>query len=165
MSWTSEREEKLKKLWKKGYTASQIASLLSNTTRNAVIGKAHRLNLEARTVSKKPTSKVNVENNLKPEVKIQKHGRKARFKALLLDKSFEQENPKKLEELTDETCKWPIGHPYEKTFYFCGRKSMEKFPYCKLHVLYAFQPKNAKEEDQITEEDIPKFIEKKIKLA
>ena len=165
MSWTPEREEKLRELWKKGYTASQIASLLSNTTRNAVIGKAHRLNLEARTVSKKPTSKVNVENNLKPEVKIQKHGRKARFKALLLDKSFEQENPKKLEELTDETCKWPIGHPYEKTFYFCGRKSMEKFPYCKLHVLYAFQPKNAKEEDQITEEDIPKFIEKKIKLA
>ena len=165
MSWTPEREEKLKELWKKGYTASQIASLLSNTTRNAVIGKAHRLNLEARTVSKKPTSKVNVENNLKPEVKIQKHGRKARFKALLLDKSFEQENPKKLEELTDETCKWPIGHPYEKTFYFCGRKSMEKFPYCKLHVLYAFQPKNAKEEDQITEEDIPKFIEKKIKSA
>ncbi len=165
MSWTLEREEKLRELWKKGYTASQIASLLSNTTRNAVIGKAHRLNLEARTVSKKPTSKVNVENNLKPEVKIQKHGRKARFKALLLDKSFEQENPKKLEELTDETCKWPIGHPYEKTFYFCGRKSMEKFPYCKLHVLYAFQPKNAKEEDQITEEDIPKFIEKKIKSA
>ena len=88
-----------------------------------------------------------------------------RFKALLLDKNFEQENPKKLEELTNETCRWPIGHPYEEKFYFCGRKPMEKFPYCKLHVLYAFQPKNAKEEDQITEEDIPKFIEKKIKLA
>jgi len=165
MSWTPEREEKLKELWKKGYTASQIASLLSNTTRNAVIGKAHRLNLEARATSKRSTPKLNAENNSKPETKIKKHGRKARFKALLLDKNFEQENPKKLEELTDETCKWPIGHPYEKTFHFCGRKSMEKFPYCKLHVLYAFQPKNAKEEDQITEEDIPKFIEKKIKSA
>ena len=163
MSWTPEREEKLKELWKKGHTASQIASLLGNTTRNAVIGKAHRLNLEARAISKRSTSKVNTENNVKPETKIQKHGRKARFKALLLDKSFEPENPKKLEELTNETCKWPIGHPYEATFYFCGRKPMEKFPYCKLHVLYAFQPKNAKEEDQITEEDIPKFIEKKIK--
>ena len=84
---------------------------------------------------------------------------------MLLDKNFEQENPKKLEELTDETCRWPIGHPYEEKFYFCGRKSMEKFPYCKLHVLYAFQPKNAKEEDQISEEDIPQFIEKKIKSA
>ena len=165
MSWTPERAEKLKELWKKGHTASQIASLLGNTTRNAVIGKAHRLNLEARAISKRSVPKVNTENNVKPETKIQKHGRKARFKALLLDKSFEQENPKKLEELTDETCRWPIGHPYEETFYFCGRKSMEKFPYCKLHVLYAFQPKNAKEEDQITEEDIPKFIEKKIKSA
>ena len=165
MSWTPEREEKLKELWKKGDTASQIASLLGNTTRNAVIGKAHRLNLEARAVSKKSTLKVNKENNVRPEAKTQKLGRKARFKALLLDKSFEPENPKKLEELTDETCKWPVGHPYEATFYFCGRKPMEKFPYCKLHVLYAFQPKNAKEEDQITEEDIPKFIEKKIKSA
>ena len=99
------------------------------------------------------------------EIKQQKLGRKAKFKALLLDKNFEQENPKKLEELTNETCRWPIGHPYEEKFYFCGRKPMEKFPYCKLHVLYAFQPKNAKEEDQITEEDIPKFIEKKIKSA
>jgi len=123
------------------------------------------LNLEARAISKRSTPKVNTENNVKPETKIQKHGRKARFKALLLDKSFEPENPKKLEELTDETCRWPVGHPYEATFYFCGRKPMEKFPYCKLHVLYAFQPKNAKEEDQITDEDIPKFIEKKIKSA
>jgi len=165
MSWTPEREEKLKGLWKKGHTASQIASLLGNTTRNAVIGKAHRLNLEARAISKRSAPKVNTENNVKPETKIQKHGRKARFKALLLDKSFEQENPKKLEELTDETCRWPIGHPYEEKFYFCGRRAMEKFVYCKLHVLYAFQPKNAKEEDQITEDDIPKFIEKKIKSA
>ena len=165
MSWTPEKEEKLKKLWKKGHTASQISSMLGDTTRNAVIGKAHRLNLEARAISTKFKSKVNTENNVKPEIKTQKLGRKARFKALLLDKSFEQENPKKLEELTDKTCRWPIGHPYEKTFYFCGRKPMEKFPYCKLHVLYAFQPKNAKEEDIINEEDVPKFIEKKIKTA
>ena len=165
MSWTPEKEEKLKKLWRKGHTASQISSMLGDTTRNAVIGKAHRLNLEARAISTKFKSKVNTENNVKPEIKTQKLGRKARFKALLLDKSFEQENPKKLEELTNETCRWPIGHPYEETFYFCGRKPMEKFPYCKLHVLYAFQPKNAKEEDIINEEDIPKFIEKKIKTA
>ena len=165
MSWTPEKEQKLKELWKKGHTASQIASMLGDTTRNAVIGKAHRLNLEARALSKKVAKKTNLEENFKQEYKTQKLGRKARFKALLLDKSFEQENPKKLEELTDETCRWPIGHPYEEKFYFCGRKPMEKFPYCKLHVLYAFQPKNAKEEDQISEEDIPKFIEKKIKSA
>ena len=165
MSWTPERENKLKELWDKGHTASQIAGLLGNTTRNAVIGKAHRLNLQARSKSKKSVLKTNTENNNSSETKTQKLGRKARFKALLLDKNFEQENPKKLEELTDETCRWPIGHPYEEKFYFCGRKPMEKFPYCKLHVLYAFQPKNAREEDIITEEDIPQFIEKKIKSA
>ena len=164
MSWTTEKEIKLKELWKKGHTASQIAEILGDTTRNAVIGKAHRLSLQARAVSKKRSAKVNGENNNTQGFKTQKLGRKAKFKALLLDKNFEQENPKKLEELTDLTCRWPIGHPYEKKFYFCGRKPLEKFPYCKLHVLYAFQPKNAKEEDIITEEDLPVY-EKKIKSA
>jgi len=165
MSWTPERENKLRALWRKGHTASQIAALIGGTTRNAVIGKAHRLNLEARVVSKKPsaTPKTKLENNV--EIKQEKLSRKARFKSLLLDPNFEPENPKKLSELTDDTCRWPIGHPHEEKFYFCGRKPLEKFPYCKLHVLYAFQPKNAKEEDIVTEEDIPQFIEKKIKSA
>ena len=119
MSWTPEREEKLRELWKKGHTASQIASLLGETTRNAVIGKAHRLNLQARAISKKSTPKINLENNNTTEVKQQKLGRKARFKALLLDKNFEPENPKALEELTDKTCRYPIGHPIEESsFYF-----------------------------------------------
>ena len=163
MSWTSEKEQKLRQLWKEGHSGSRIAVMLGNTTRNAVIGKAHRLKLEARTVSKKSETNANKQTNNFPKAKTQKLGRKARFKALLLDKNFEQENPIKLEELTDKTCRWPNNHPHEEKFYFCGRKPMEKFPYCKLHVLYAFQPKNAKEEDQISEEDIPKFIEKKIR--
>ena len=165
MSWTPERENKLRALWKKGNTASQIATLIGGITRNAVIGKAHRLNLEARTISKKPPVWPKTKLESKVEVKQEKLSRKARFKSLLLDKNFEPENPKKLEELTDDTCRWPVGHPYEKEFYFCGRKSLEKFSYCKLHVLYAFQPKNAKEEDIVTEDDIPQFMEKKIKSA
>ena len=164
MSWTQERENKLRELWKKGHTASQIASIIGGTTRNAVIGKAHRLNLQARAHSKKVKSKDKLENNT-PVVKEEKLSRKARFRSLLLDKNFEPENPKTLEELTDETCRWPIGHPPEKEFHFCGRKPLEKFPYCKLHVLYAFQPKNEKEEDVGAEDDIPQFIEKKIKSA
>ena len=165
MSWTPERESKLRALWKKGHTASQIAALIGGTTRNAVIGKANRLNLEARAVSKKhsTTPKAKLENNV--EIKQEKLSRKARFKSLLLDKNFEPENPKKLEELAEDTCKWPIGHPYEEQFYFCGRKPMEKFSYCKLHVLYAFQPRNAKEDDKITEDEIPQLIEKKIKSS
>jgi len=165
MSWTPEKESKLKELWKKGHTASQIANILGDTTRNAVIGKAHRLDLEARAVSKRSNHKINNEKKENVGVKAQKLTRKGKFKSLLLDKNFEPENPKNLEELTDETCRWPIGHPYEEKFYFCGRKPLQKFVYCKLHVLYAFQPKNAKEEDIITEEDVPKFIEKKIKSA
>ena len=164
MGWTPEKVNKLKELWGRGNTASEIASILGEVTRNAVIGKAYRLNLAAKSVPKN-----NKFNKASPkDQNISQPGRKTRrskFKSLLLDKNFEPENPKSLEELTDVVCRWPIGHPYEKDFYFCGRKPLEKFPYCKLHVLYAFQPKNAKEEDQITEEDIPKFIEKKIKSA
>ena len=165
MSWTPERQTKLKELWKKGYTASQIATMIGETTRNAVIGKAHRLNLEARVVSKKTFTTLIAKKGNNVEIKQEKLSRKARFKALLLDKNFEPENPKKLEELAEDTCKWPIGHPYEEQFYFCGRKPMEKFSYCKLHVLYAFQPRNAKEDDKITEDEIPQFIEKKIKSS
>ena len=87
MSWTPERENKLKELWKKGHTASQIASMLGETTRNAVIGKAHRLNLEARAVAKKTASKTKAENII-PNNKGEKLSRKARFKSLLLDKNF-----------------------------------------------------------------------------
>jgi len=167
MSWTPEKEEKLRQLWKKGYSGSEIAiELGSNTTRNAVIGKAHRMNLPARAVSRKSTTKDIKEKDNVPEIKKQKLGRKAKFKALLLDKNFEPENPTKLESLTDNHCRWPIlGEKMEPAIFFCGRKPMEKFPYCKLHVLYAFQPKNAKEEDQITDDDIPQFIKKKIKTA
>jgi len=165
MSWTNKREEKLKELWKKGHSGSEIANMLGGVTRNAVIGKAHRLKLEARSISTKSKIKTNNEKNNSTETKNQKLGRKARFKALLLDKNFEPENPTKLEDLTEKHCKWPLGEKMQLATFFCGRQAMEKFPYCKLHVLYAFQPKNAKEEDQITEEDIPQFIEKKIKTA
>ena len=59
----------------------------------------------------------------------------------LLKKIFEPENPKKLEELDESSCKWPVGHPEESSFYFCGRSSLKDFSYCKLHLLYAYQPK------------------------
>ena len=164
MSWTDEKVEKLKDLWSKGHTASEIAEILGDTTRNAVIGKAHRLNLEARAPSKQSSSSEKQDTKVVRKTQ-QPMSRKSKFKSILLDKNFEPEKPTSLEGLTDSTCRWPMGHPDEEKFYFCGRKPMEKFPYCKLHVLYAFQPKNAKEEDIITDEDIPKFIEKKIKSA
>ena len=164
MSWTDEKVEKLKELWTKGHTASQIAAALGDTTRNAVIGKAHRLNLEARAPSKHSGASVSRENK-----QIRRGpaptSRKAKFQSILLDKNFEPENPKSLEELTDTTCKWPIGHPNEEKFYFCGRKPEGEFPYCKLHVLYAFQPKGTKEEVLDKEDEVPEFIEKKVKSS
>jgi|TARA_B100001093_G_scaffold332796_1_gene317775 GcrA cell cycle regulator len=164
MSWTEEKVEKLKELWSKGHTASQIAETLGDTTRNAVIGKAHRLNLEARAPSKHSSQSSTSQS--KPSRRGSAPiSRKAKFKSILLDKNFEPENPKSLEELTDQTCKWPIGHPNEEKFYFCGRKPEGEFPYCKLHVLYAFQPKGSKEEIIDKEDGIPEFIEKKVKSA
>ena len=162
MSWTDEKVEKLRELWKKGHTASQIAEVLGDTTRNAVIGKAHRLNLEARAPSKQSGASISRENK-QARRGLAPTSRKAKFQSILLDKNFEPENPISLENLTDETCKWPIGHPNEEKFYFCGRKPEGEFPYCKLHVLYAFQPKNQKEDDLGSE--IPEFIEKKVKSA
>ena len=164
MSWTEEKVKKLKELWTKGHTASQIAEELGDTTRNAVIGKAHRLNLEARAPSKQSSQSSSsvIKSTRKGTTPI---SRKAKFQSILLDKNFEPENPKSLEELTDQTCKWPIGHPNEEKFYFCGRKPEGEFPYCKLHVLYAFQPKGTKEEVLDKEDDIPEFIEKKVKAS
>ncbi len=163
MSWTNEKVEKLKELWSKGHTASQIAEKLGDTTRNAVIGKAHRLNLEARAPSKQSNLSKSRDNKQIVKRSPAPMSRKAKFQSILLDKNFEAENPKSLEELSEETCKWPIGHPNEEKFYFCGRKPEGEFPYCKLHVLYAFQPKNQKEDD--LDEDIPEIIEKKVKSA
>ena len=89
MSWTPEREEKLKQLWKKGHSGSQIARMLGDgATRNSVLGKSFRLKLQARVVKKKTTPRTNTEKDNSPEIKAQKLGRKEKFKALLLDKKF-----------------------------------------------------------------------------
>ena len=165
MSWTNEKVEKLKELWSKGHTASQIAEMLGDTTRNAVIGKAHRLNLEARAPSKQSSTPKSRENRQIIKRSATPMSRKAKFQSILLDKNFESEKPTSLEGLTDHTCRWPIGHPDQESFYFCGRKPIEDFPYCKLHVLYAFQPKNQKEDVLDKEDEIPEFIEKKVKSA
>ena len=131
MSWTEEREQKLRELWKKGYTASQIAEMLGeSTTRNAVIGKAHRLKLAARAISKQSSRSPKKQDAASGLNKQERHiSRKSRFKSLLLDKNFEVENPKKLEELDDKNCRWPIGHPDEENFYFFVRNPIKDFSY------------------------------------
>ena len=164
MSWTDEKVAKLKELWGKGNTASQIAEIIGGMSRNAVIGKAHRLNLSAKVKTRAATSNQNFDNSLEQKGLVIKRKRNSKFKSLIIDKDFEPENPKQLEELDESLCKWPIGHPDEKSFYFCGRSSLKDFSYCKLHLLYAYQPKGKKEE-LTDKEDEPEFIEKKIETA
>ena len=164
MSWTEEKVAKLKELWGKGSTASQIAEIIGGLTRNAVIGKAHRLNLSAKIKTRTATSNHNFENSLVEKENKNKRSRKGKFRSLIIEKDFEPENPKQLEELDENSCKWPIGHPDEESFYFCGRSSLKDFSYCKLHLLYAYQPKGKK--DEVTEKDEePEFIEKKIQTG
>ena len=164
MSWTEEKVSKLKELWGKGNTASQIAEIIGGISRNAVIGKAHRLNLSAKIKTRTAASSKNFDENLEATNVTSKRGRKSKFKSLIIEKDFEPENPKQLEELDESSCKWPIGHPDEKDFYFCGRSSLKDFSYCKLHLLYAYQPKGKKEE-ATEKEEVPDFIEKKIQSA
>ena len=92
-------------------------------------------------------------------------GRRGRFKSLILDKNFEPAKNLGLEELNEDTCKYMEGHPDEEGSSFCGRKTVEKFSYCPLHLMIVFQPKGKKEDVLDKDEEMPKFIEKKIKSA
>lgn len=121
MAWTDKRIDTLKKLWLEGLSASQIAARLGEgVTRNAVIGKAHRLDLAARP------SPVKAE----PAKPAAKPARAA-----------PAEKPQRvtLLKLTERMCKWPIGHPGEPEFHFCGRRSQPGQPYCAHHASMAYQ--------------------------
>lgn len=163
MGWTEDKVEKLKELWGKGNTASQIAEIIGGISRNAVIGKAHRLNLSAKIKKRSPINLNNKRADLNQKNFIRK-SRRSKFRSLLLDKNFEPSKNLTLEELSENTCKYMEGHPNEKGSSFCGRKTVEKFSYCPLHLIVVFQPK-AKREDLTDEDEVPEFIEKKIKSA
>ena len=163
MSWTDEKVSKLKNLWGKGKTASQIAEIIGGVSRNAVIGKAHRLNLSAKIKTRPTISQNNA--SLETNNNLKKGSRKHRFRSLLLDKNFEPSKNLQLEDLNENTCKYMEGHPDEKGSSFCGRKTIEKFSYCPLHLMIVFQPKGKKEDVVDKEDEVPKFIEKKVKSA
>ena len=164
MSWTDEKVNKLKDLWGKGQTASQIAGIIGGVSRNAVIGKAHRLNLSSKIKTKSAVQPI--KNYIRNEnFDLNFKGKRGKFKSLLLDKNFEPAKNLCLEELTEDTCKYMEGNPNESDASFCGRKNVEKFSYCPLHLMVVFQPKGKKEDVIDKNDEMPKFIEKKIKSA
>ena len=164
-TWDEDKIRILTENWGR-LTASAIAEKIGGISRNAVIGKAHRLNLSAKIKTRSSPANQKSFKLDNQENKFQKRrSRRNKFKSLIIEKDFEPENPKQLEELDESVCKWPIGHPDESSFYFCGRKSLKEFSYCKLHLLYAFQPKGKKEDVASKDEEVPQFIEKKIKSA
>ena len=164
MSWTEEKVNKLKDLWGKGQTASQIAEVIGGVSRNAVIGKAHRLNLSAKIKTRSKISH-NTKEAHEGTNNFKKVSRKQKFRTLLLDKNFEPAKNLQLEDLNENTCKYMEGHPDENDSSFCGRKTIEKFSYCPLHLMVVFQPKGKKDDTVDKEDEVPKFIEKKVKSA
>ena len=167
MSWTDERVETLKNLWTEGLSASQIAKQLGGVSRNAVIGKVHRLGLEGRAkpnvkkadqaldaAPEEPVAAV-AEEAPKPVEPAAPQTTETQAPAPANDPgtppSAEGEASEddvvvpiprrlKLTELTERTCKWPIGDPMHDDFHFCGNEVDEGRPYCEYHSGLAFQP-------------------------
>lgn len=152
MSWTDERVEQLKKLWTDGLSASQIAAELGGITRNAVIGKVHRLGLSGRAKSRSsaaPRPRKPRQTHMLRVSRASIRGNTALAYAYDLDVDAEPEpieniipigQRRTLLELNEETCRWPIGDPATQDFFFCGGKPIEGLPYCSYHSRIAYQP-------------------------
>jgi GcrA cell cycle regulator len=150
MNWTEERVELLKKLWADGLSASQIAAELGGVTRNAVIGKVHRLGLSGR--AKSPSSAVPRVRKARPasmRPRMRFNGNTALMPSY--EAEFEADSdplahvvpmgPRvSITELSEATCRWPIGDPGAEDFAYCGSQTKTGLPYCPYHSRIAYQP-------------------------
>ena len=150
MSWTDERVEMLKKLWADGLSASQIAAELGGITRNAVIGKVHRLGLSGRAKSPSSSSPRPRKARSSGMMRVSRPSMRGNT-ALAYEYELEPEpelidipleQRKTLLQLTEKTCRWPVGDPGSTEFYFCGGDSVNELPYCSYHSRIAYQPAN-----------------------
>ncbi len=161
ISWTDDRVEQLKKLWESGLSASQIAAELGNITRNAVIGKVHRLGLSGR--AKSPSSAAPRQRKVRPAQNMMRISRPMSRGNTALAHVFEVESEpdpiafdnvvpmsqrRTLLELTEDTCHWPIGDPSSTEFFFCGGKAIASLPYCAHHSRIAYQPASERRRQQ-----------------
>jgi GcrA cell cycle regulator len=165
MAWNDERVETLKKLWADGLSASQIAGRLGGVTRNAVIGKVHRLGLAGRaTTSRIRTPRTRVRTAQAVRQRQQLRGRiGAPGGNSPLHKLYLESEPyvppaeelviplnerKYIQTLTESCCRWPIGDPQQPDFHFCGKKKIPGLPYCEVHARRAFQPPQARRRER-----------------
>ena len=150
MDWTNERVEELKRLWGQGQTASRIADLLGGVTRNAVIGKAHRLGLRGRpspirreengAISRPaPAPRASVPASAKAELPAVEVARSAPMPAPAASHAAIQ--PKMTQGGGGRTCSWPVGDPKQPGFHFCGGEAVPGRPYCASHCGMAYQRK------------------------
>ncbi len=159
MTWTDERVEQLKKLWNEGLSASQIATILGGVTRNAVIGKVHRLGLSGRSKpvrsSRPRPRKPRSPNRARPNGRGYSSVGNAALKMDADAVAAPQYNPVPIEdlvipmaerktilELNEKTCRWPYLDPRDPDFHFCGRGTANDKPYCEHHARLAYQPPN-----------------------
>ena len=167
MAWTDERVELLKKLWSEGLSASQIANRLGGVTRNAVIGKVHRLGLSGRATTSrmksvrprkriaKPTNRtlrpkyLNTGNTALKTVFSADHMAKAETISPPIEELFiPPEERATIMTLKECSCRWPIGDPTEEDFHFCGRNKVPGLPYCEFHARVAFQPVQSRRKER-----------------
>lgn len=161
MAWTEDRVEVLKKLWAEGHSASQIAKELGGVTRNAVIGKVHRLGLSGRATPSRPVKRPPRLARPKPRIQPDgsvvtpkpqrvvaeaplKQNEKVAMLAAMPPQPLSDGEAATILTLRDSMCKWPIGDPADPKFAFCGRKSTSG-PYCAEHAKVAFQPAKKRE--------------------
>jgi GcrA cell cycle regulator len=158
LTWSDDRVEQLKKLWEAGLSASQIAAELGNVTRNAVIGKVHRLGLSGRAKSPSSSSSSSAaprQRKARPAQHMMRVARPVSRGNTALAHAFEVElepdpvaydnvvpmsQRLSLLELSEATCHWPIGDPASSEFFFCGGRALTGLPYCAHHSRIAYQP-------------------------
>ena len=157
MGWTEERVETLKKLWLDGLSASQIAKHLGGVTRNAVIGKVHRLGLSGRAAPSQPARQVyKAPRPPRPVVASQPVTRRSLEAVPAAPQPraityVEEPGTATVLTLGAHMCKWPIGDPSTDNFTFCGRRAGSDGPYCVEHARVAYQPQQAKKRSGASE--------------
>ena len=160
MGWTDERVETLKKLWLDGLSASQIATQLGGVTRNAVIGKVHRLGLSGRATPSQPArTAFKAPRPPRPIASVQSGPRRMLERQSHAHPTpaprpvsyVEQPGTATVLTLGAHMCKWPIGDPSTDGFTFCGRRASEEGPYCVEHARVAYQPQQAKKKTNASE--------------